>query len=284
MQSFLLFLAIIFSTGYSFLEVSPSSELTLLNYLNTGNPSSYEAGIHVSFSSSLWDGYSKIHELGFFYEKGAVGFRYYDFGELEYKPNIPDDLLSFTYNPTAYIIYGGKRIDIDKELSFGVRASYFRFEVINEKVESFFGSFGFLYRPSYLDGLVLSAYVDNLAFDTGVEEKFPLPMKINTTFYFPIKGILLSYSYSKIMRQGNRNIIHGFGITHRIGASYVPHKLFSLGGGIFVGDEPRVFEGIFKLRVKNNFFLVYNGSYRRAGLPPVHSFVVEVKAHENSGF
>jgi len=278
MQSFLLFLAIISSKGYSFLEVSPFSELTLLNYLNTGNPSSYENGIHVLFSSSLWDGYSKIHELAFFYEKGVVGFRYYDFGEMEYKPDIPDDQLNLRYNPTAYIIYAGKRIDIDKELSFGVRASYFRFEVINDKVESFLGSFGFLYKPSYLGHLVLSAHVDNLSFDTGVEEKFPLPIKINTTFYFPIRDILLSYSYSKVVRQDNRNIMNGFGVTHRIGASYIPHRLFSIGGGIFVGDDPRVFEGVLKLRVKNNFFLVYNGSYRRDGLSPVHSFVVEVRS------
>jgi len=187
------------------------------------NPAGLVSGENgLSFTENFWLLDAKVSFLSFKSHSIGLSLSYYDFGEIEYQDNTPDDDGGPPYRPYAFVFSISKGIRIDPELSIGLKIEYFYHKIMMDEAKNILLGSGFLYEPKKIPFLRLGFSLLHFGLKTGFREvTYKMPTEIRFSPSVRVGNFEFAYEFRKIVTyQNGTQFIRGKGIEHRIGSLF----------------------------------------------------------------
>ncbi|MEO0202796.1 MAG: hypothetical protein ABIL37_03625 [candidate division WOR-3 bacterium] len=112
------------------------------NITNLGNKTTFSTNI------SFWLIDSKIYSLFLGYKDFGFNLKYYDFGKFQYQSEFVNDEQMLTFSPFTIYASISKKLEIEKNLFFGISFGYYENRILNEVFASPFISISSYLNPS----------------------------------------------------------------------------------------------------------------------------------------
>lgn len=192
--------------GFNFLRINPTAYPSIPSepspfsiYLNPAGIISEKITLWASYNHLFLDIYQSCFTFNL--ENTSLSFNYWNFGKFEYQTDIPlDSPPNPFFNPYAFILKIGKSYEIDPEASLGVSLSLLRQKILDKHVNSWFISFGFLFRPKRYKNISFGTYIDKLSFKSSLNrEDFQFPIEVKGGTSIKISRSTLSFSLGRIL-------------------------------------------------------------------------------------